>query len=390
GSSSHQVTTSVTVLLPPQGTKHYIFAPAQPLSFDVATVIYGNGGTITTAWTQQSPLTAGEHYTATSLISSAGPQELSTVPLFQNNQGVWLDDVNYQQLQQYYLQTPKDLSPAVMKTATKWTQGATNEYEAAKMLESHLNDTTQFTYSVSNPAVPNNIDAVDWLLQTRRGYCTYYATAMTVMARLLGMPARVVNGFSTGHYDAQHKVWVVDGNDAHSWVQVYFPGFGWINFDPTPGFSANGTANPSPSPVPTQHQPSPTPTVANGSGPNKQHTPTPTSPDPGGNASTTGAVARQNLFLGFSMVMLVASFILLLLAIARYRSRNAAFGVTAISAIYWRICRLASLSGVPPQDWQTPYEYAQTLGRHYPQARSPLRRVTELFVRERWAAPHEA
>jgi hypothetical protein len=78
------------------------------------------------------------------------------------------------------------------------------------------------------------------------------------------------------------------------------------------------------------------------------------------------------------------------MAIARYRFRNTAFGVTAISAIYWRICRLASLSGVPPQDWQTPYEYAQTLGRHYPQARAPLRRVTELFVRERWAAPYEA
>jgi transglutaminase-like putative cysteine protease len=392
GNSVNHVTTSVTVLLPPQGTKHYIFAPAQPASFDVATVIYGNGAGITTAWTQQNPLTTGEHYAATSLISSAGAHDLSTVPLFQDGQGLWLNDVNFQQFQQYYLQTPHDLSPEVRQTATKWTQGATNEYEAAKMLESHLNDMTQFTYSVSNPAVPNNIDAVDWLLQTRRGYCTYYATAMTVMARLLDMPARVVNGFSAGHYDAQHKVWVVDGNDAHSWVQVYFPGFGWINFDPTPGFSFNGTGNPSPTPstVPTQHRPSPTPTVANGSGPNKQHTPTPTSSDPGGNTSTTGAVARQDLFLGFSMVMLVASLILLLLAIARYRFRNAAFGVTAISAMYWRICRLASLSGVPPRDWQTPYEYAQTLGRHYPQARAPLRRVTELFVRERWAAPYEA
>jgi Domain of unknown function (DUF4129) len=78
------------------------------------------------------------------------------------------------------------------------------------------------------------------------------------------------------------------------------------------------------------------------------------------------------------------------MAIARYRFRNSALGVTAISAMYWRICRLASLSGVPPQQWQTPYEYTHTLGRHYPQARVPLRRLTELFVRERWAAPHEA
>ncbi|HEX6480130.1 MAG TPA: transglutaminaseTgpA domain-containing protein [Ktedonobacteraceae bacterium] len=391
-SAFNQVTTSVTILLPPQGTKHYIFAPAQPTSFDVATVIYGSGGGITTAWTQQDALTVGEHYSATSLVSSASAAELSTVPLFQQNQGLWLDDANYQLFQQYYLQTPDNLSPEVRQTATKWTQGATNAYAAAKMLESHLNDATQFTYSVSNPPVPNNVDAVDWLLHTRRGYCTYYATAMTVMARMLGLPARVVNGFSAGHYDAKRKAWVVDGNDAHSWVQVYFPGFGWINFDPTPGFSSNGTANPVPtsSPVPTRHRPTPTPTVAGGSTPHRQHTPIPASSGPGADSSVTGAVARQDLFLGFSMVMLVASLILLFMAIARYRFRNSTLGVTAISAMYWRICRLASLSGVPPQQWQTPYEYTHTLGRHYPQARAPLRRLTELFVRERWAAPHEA
>ena len=101
-----------------------------------------------------------------------------------------------------------------------------------------------------------------------------------------------------------------------------------------------------------------------------------------------GEMVRQNLFLSFSVVVLLASLIMLMLAIARYR-RVPAIGVTAISAMFWRICRLASLAGVPPQRWQTPYEYSHTLGRHYPQARVPLRRLTELFVRERWAATHE-
>lgn len=389
----NQVTTSVTMLLPPLGTKHYIFAPAQPSSFDVATVLYGDTG-ITTAWTQQNPLTKDEHYQASSIVPSASAAALEAVPLPQDNQGVgvWSNDPNDSLLQQYYLQTPDDLSSAVSQTATKWTQGATNEYDAVKMLESHLNDSTQFTYSVTNPAVPGNMDAVDWLLRTRQGYCTYYSTAMTVMARLLGIPARVVNGFSQGHYDAQRKAWVVDGNDAHSWVQVYFPGFGWINFDPTPGFSINGAANPQPtaSPVPTQHRPTPTPTVAGGSSPSRQHTPTPTLSGLGANPSVTGGAVRQNLFLSFSVVVLLASLIMLMMAIARYRSSNSAIGGTAISAIFWRICRLASLTGVPPQRWQTPYEYSHTLGRHYPQVRAPLRHLTELFVRERWAATHEA
>lgn len=388
--SYNQVATSITMLLPPHGTKHYIFAPAQPSNFDVATVIYGDGPGVPIAWTQQNPLTAGEHYTVTSITSTASPQDLSTVPLFQDNQDIWNNDNNFQVFQQYYLQTPRDLSPAVKQTATSWTQGATNEYDTVKMLESHLNNSAQFTYSISNPAVPSNVDAVDWLLQTHRGYCTYYTTAMVVMARLLGIPARVVNGFSQGHYDATRKAWVVDGKDAHSWVQVYFPGFGWINFDPTPGFSINGNANPQPTapPVPTPHRPTPTPTVAGSSNPTRQHTPTPTTT--GLRTTTTATAARQNLFLGFSIVILLVSLFVLLLAVLKYRFRAAAPGATAISVMFWRISRLASLAGVPPQRWQTPYEYTRVLGRRYPQARANLRRLAELFVRERWAPTHQA
>src|SRR5205823_4317625 len=121
-------------------------------------------------------------------------------------------------------------------------------------------------------------DAVAWLLQTQKGYCTYYASAMTIMARLLGVPARVVNGFSQGYIDLQRKVRVVSGTDAHSWVQVYFPGFGWINFDPTPGFSGSGqpTAQPSPTPVKTQPPTKSTLTVTAGhQKPGTQHTPMP-------------------------------------------------------------------------------------------------------------------
>lgn len=386
-SNYNQVTTSVTILLPPEGTRHYIFAPTQPTSFDVGTVLYGSG--ITTAWTQQNPLTAGEHYQATSFVPSVSSQDLSTVPLPQSDLDVWSSDPNYAQLNQYYIETPTDLSPNVQRTAMQWTQGATNEYAVAEMLATHLNDSTQFSYSVSNPPVPSNVDAVDWLLQTRRGYCTYYATAMTIMARLLGVPARVVNGFSLGHYDAQRKVWVVDGNDAHSWVQVYFPGFGWINFDPTPGFSANGTTGPqpTPSPAPTQH-PRPTPTAPGGHPtPGTQHTPT-TGSGTGGNSAD--AIVRQTLFLGFSLVVFLFSLVMLCIAIFRYRSRNLTGGNSVVSAMFWRICRIASLAGLPPRQWQTPYEYTRTLTRHYPQARDPLRRLAELFVRERWAAPHQA
>ena len=251
------VTTSVTIVQPPGGIKHYLFGPAQPSTFDVATTLYGNP--FVSAWSQQSALTKGEHYQVTSFVSTAAPRDLSAVPFPQENPDFWNTDTNFTTLQMFYFHVPVNISGQVLVTAQQWTQGATGTYDALKMLEARLSNTAQFTYSLDNPSIPDNVDAVSWLLQTRQGYCTYYATAMTIMARLLGIPARVVNGFSHGHLDAHRKLWVVDGSDAHSWVQAYFPGYGWINFDPTPGFALHNTQPASP-PTVTPKPPKPAPT----------------------------------------------------------------------------------------------------------------------------------
>src|SRR3989440_3194874 len=284
-------TTSVTIVLPPDGPKHYIFGPAQPSSFDVATTVYGMP--IVSAWVQQNTMTKGEHYQVTSFISTASAQDLSAVSLPQDNLKMWKGNGNYNVLEGYYLQVPSSgLSPQIWKTTQQWTRGAANAYDALKRLEAHLSDQTQFTYAVDNPPVPGNVDAVSWLLQTRQGYCTYYATAMTIMARQLGIPARIVNGFSHGHLDIQRKVWVVDGSDAHSWVQAYFPGFGWINFDPTPGYALNNGNNPRPttSPVPTPQPTSPNP--KKNTRPNSSHA--------GENPAAPGAAAQDSFLVGRS------------------------------------------------------------------------------------------
>ena len=390
----NQAITNVTIVLPPEGTKHYLFAPAQPWSFNVATRLYGNG--ITTAWTQQTPLTQTEQYQVTSLIPVATAQDLSTVQFpTRDNQNLWSNDSNLSTLKQYYLQIPDDhLPPSVLNTARKWTEGSTNVYSAMKSLESHLSDSNQFRYSVTNPPVPGNVDAVAWLLQTQKGYCTYYASAMTIMARLLGVPARVVNGFSQGYIDGQREVRVVSGTDAHSWVQVYFPGFGWINFDPTPGFSGNGqfTAQPIPTPMKTQSPTRQTPTATAGhQKPGPQHKPTPGTTSTNTNTTSPGALARQNLFLALSLATLFLSLVVFCFALlARCKENGLNNNTTIASTLFWRICRFGSLVGLPPRGWQTPYEYSRVLSRRFPQVAVSLRRVTELFVRERWAAPHQA
>ncbi len=379
-----QVRTNVVIVQPPASQEHYIFAPAEPATFDVDTIVYTNGTTST--WTQQSPLAQSEHYQAISNVTTATPQDLSAMPLPRPGQSLYS---NYATLATLYLQTPKNLSPRVLSTAKQWTRGATNTYAAMKMLEAHLSDPTQFTYSVSNPPVPNNIDAVSWLLQTHQGYCTYYATAMTMMARLLGVPARIVSGFSYGHFDAQRKIWVVNGADAHSWVQIYFPDYGWINFDPTPGFVLYGSAHA------TKAEPAPPATSTRQPTRSSSSKATPTTRSqhigdrPIAAAAAPGTDSPPGLLLGLSLLVLLCSLCFLIFALCSCWWRNLYAGANIVSALFWRTCRIAGWAGLPPQGWQTPFEYSDMLGQHFPQEAAPMRRLTELFVRVRWADPYE-
>lgn len=382
------LTTAITVIQPPEGTRHFIFAPAQPDSFTVPVTVFTDAtGAIASAWTQTTALHPAERYQVTSEVPLASPAGLARVAFFKDDPQTWTADGNYRTLRQYYLQTPARLSPEVRATALSWTNGTDNVYSAVLALQNHLNNPADFTYALSNPPVPQNIDAVTWLLHSHRGYCTYYATAMTVMARLLGIPARMVNGFSQGHYDSQQGVWVVDGSDAHSWVQAYFPGTGWVNFDPTPGFSPNKPAPATTTPpgatptVPVVGQQTPTP--APGRAPAR---PTP-APQHNGSALNApgGLLAVQNLFMVLSLLCLLFACLVLGLAIVRYRSSRVPF--PPVASVYLRLCRLAGLVGAPPARWQTPYEYTFALSRRFPRASAPLRRLADLFVRERWASP---
>jgi transglutaminase-like putative cysteine protease len=386
--SSSLLSTQVTIIAPPDGTKTYIFAPAQPTNFTVPiTILSGNSGSFTSTWTQTTALTRNEHYEVSWMVPDSSPADLETLPLPDSTLSNWPPDPNEDALHQYYLQTPSDLSRQVLATAQQWTTGATNAYDAVSDLQAHLSNPANFTYSLNNPAVPANTDAVTWLLQTKQGYCTYFATAMTVMARLLNIPARIVNGFSQGSYDAKTNTWIVNGSDAHSWVQVYFPGSGWINFDPTPGFSLGNSVHPTASPTsaPTKQPAKPKPTPAP-----VQHKagaqPTPTSHQNqalGGNASPA-----RSLLLLVALLLLLGTLAALGILLMQRRSRRAR--LQPIESVYARLCRVASLIGSPPASWQTPYEYTFSLSRRFPQAAGTLRHLTDLFVRERWASPQQA
>ena len=127
---------------------------------------------------------------------------------------------------------------------------ARTPYAAAVALELWLRTAGGFRYDEQPPPPPAGVPALAAFVTTgKAGYCQHFAGAMAVMLRYLGIPARVAAGFTSGTYDGESQLWTVTDHDAHTWVEVWFDGFGWLPFDPTPGRGALGAAYTASSPV---------------------------------------------------------------------------------------------------------------------------------------------
>ncbi|WP_454049084.1 transglutaminase family protein [Cellulomonas sp. Marseille-Q8402] len=134
---------------------------------------------------------------------------------------------------QSYLGVPEtDHEDDLRAIAAEITAGATTVYDQALALQSYFRDGTQFRYDTSVDAGESD-DAVWDFLQSRRGYCVQFATSMTVLARALDIPARLGVGFLPGELGTD-RAYRVTGADAHAWPELYFPGTGWVRFEPTP------------------------------------------------------------------------------------------------------------------------------------------------------------
>jgi transglutaminase-like putative cysteine protease len=132
-----------------------------------------------------------------------------------------------------YLALPDDVPPRVLTLANNLTAIEPTAYDRARAIERYLRS---LPYTLQLPEPPPNRDVVDYFLfDLQKGYCDYYASAMVVLARAAGLPARLVVGYAAGTFDAAQARYVVTAADAHSWVEVYFEGIGWIEFEPTAG-----------------------------------------------------------------------------------------------------------------------------------------------------------
>jgi hypothetical protein len=238
-------------------------------------------------------------------------------------------------IRERYLQLPDDIPPRLLELAADITQQAATPYERALAIESYLRS---FPYTLDVAAPPAGRDVADYFLfDLRQGYCDYYATAMTVLARLAGLPARYVSGYASGSYDPARQGYLVREANAHAWVEIYFSGVGWETFEPTAGLPA------------IERPPTTTPSgqeLAEQAG--TQAAP----PDLGWLWKPLAGLAA------FAMACLLAG--LAWLGWERWRLRRMAPEL-ALNRLYASLCHLGRRMGVAHQAGDTPFEYGEAL-----------------------------
>jgi hypothetical protein len=133
----------------------------------------------------------------------------------------------------YIDDVPLDARDALEGLARKITSGAKTPYDKAAAIQAYLEQ--NYYYTDKESVTPENQDvAAYFLLQSKRGACDEFATSMTILLRIVGVPARVATGFISGDYNQQFGAAVIRAKDAHAWIEVYFPHFGWVPFNPMP------------------------------------------------------------------------------------------------------------------------------------------------------------
>ena len=207
------------VLMEPIGTNIFFLAPwARRVEGAYRTLQIDSGGAVSDLDSQRSV----SLYEADSDISTPAAAELRTA------------GNNLPQFAPAYLQLPNlGLDPRIPRLAAQIASSASNNYDKAIAVERYLQSHYAYTLQLPRSAVADPL--ANFLFERKQGHCEYFASSMAVMLRTLGIPSRVVNGFRSDEFNDVTGYYVVRGKNAHSWVEAYFPGYGWVTFDPTPG-----------------------------------------------------------------------------------------------------------------------------------------------------------
>lgn len=390
------VSQTVTVINAPGEQDAYLFGASQIAASDQASQLISNksdGQVI--AWLRDNGrLSAGDVYTVTSYVSNADVQTLNTVPMpanapkisFGSDQVVPPTYFN-PNIVATYTKLPANLDARIKELALQITANSPTMYDKVTALETYLRNNYIYNINITSP--PANVEATSWFLfQERSGFCNYFATAMTLMARELGIPARVAAGYTGGKFDAKTNLWDVSGVDAHAWTQVYFAGYGWINFEPSATFSTFARPLVNTGTNPGQNIGSGTSNTKNNNAKDKQLEGL-TALDSGDGSSTSADPAQIRLDVGIVLFVLILGMLASLLYFT-FWWRRLFRSLSLTSQIYGRVAILAGWAGLTKQRAQTPHEYMQTLAVVAPSEAVTFERLGDIYARERWADPQSA
>lgn len=340
----------ITVDIQVELMSNVLFTLGEPLTASIPTKAeLGSDPADVTAVRPNSRLKRGDRYTVTGAVSTAPIDRLQQAS---QNYPTWVKE--------RYLQLPPTMPPRVKALAEEWTRGRNNAFDKAQAIENNLRT---FSTDYNIPVTPVDRDTVDFFLfDLRRGYFDYHASAMAVLLRSIGIPARVVIGYALdpAEYDANAGVYLVSERSSYTWVEAYFPGYGWIEFNPTPDRAPiarpasdtldTTTADPRPSqdaPVPDELFEDIEP--------------------------FDGVVVPQQ-DSGLSRAVVILLWMLGILALAavlatlsfRIAWERAVAGLPVPAQVWEKTVRLAHLAKLGPHPQQTPREYARDLARKVP------------------------
>ncbi len=323
----------------------------------------------------------------------------------------------YLQLGGSVTQRTRDLALQIVMDAN-----ASTPYDQAKAIERWLRANIVYDENISGP--PSGFDPVDWVLfEDRRGYCNYYASAMIIMLRAVAVPSRMAAGFSQGEWDNASQSFLVRERDAHTWVEVYLPGDGWVEFEPTAAQApldrpdavpilpeqatqvAPATNTPIPTATPT---PSPTPPPTNTADPLAGAAPiipptvtlTPTTTPTPMIMPTISSPANQevrapnilSVILSAIVTLLLVTLLVVGLALAilflvwwiEWRGMG---GLSPVQRAYALLERYAGYLGIRLSPSFTPHERRRILSDQVPRGEKSVRMITNMYVEETYG-PH--
>jgi hypothetical protein len=270
-----------------------------------------------------------------------------------------------------YLQLPDSLPERIRFLAEQVTAGRETPYQKAVAIERYLRD-IPYNERIDGPAPEQ--DGVDYFLfDAKEGYCDYYASAMVVMLRSVGVPARFVRGYSQG--SREEGIFSIQERDGHAWPEVFFPGYGWVEFEPTAGEpvllrpraeddTLGGIER-------FRDQPQPDEAIEDPFEPDRLGPIPEVTPEP--------FLQRLGRWGGLGLGL--AAVVMGIVALLTFRRHRRIEGLTVAERVYEDLINwVRRLLRIAPLTHQTPNEYGAAVARVLPAGRQPVRRIVDTYV----------